>query len=25
VGLERWVGLGLMVHDLRVIAQHLVA
>jgi transposase, IS5 family len=25
VGMERWVGLGLMVHDLRVIAQHLVA
>ena len=25
VGLERWVGLGLMVHDLRVMAQHLVA
>jgi IS5 family transposase len=25
VGMERWVGLGLMVHDLRVIAQHVVA
>ena len=25
VGMERWVGLGLMVHDLRVIAQHLAA
>jgi IS5 family transposase len=24
-GMERWVGLGLMVHDLRVIAQHLGA
>jgi IS5 family transposase len=25
VGMERWVGLGLMVHDLRMIAQQLAA
>jgi hypothetical protein len=23
--MERWVGLGLLVHDLHVIAQHLMA
>jgi IS5 family transposase len=25
VGMERWIGLGLIAHDRRVIAQHLVA
>jgi hypothetical protein len=24
-GMERWVGLGVMAHNLRVIAQHLAA